>query len=71
VLTHLAVAIADGADCLCDIEGLRKQSELLGEVASVTTASKAVKATTASELRAIGEAVAKTREGRLGRGATR
>ena len=25
VLTHLAVAIADGADCLCDIDALRKQ----------------------------------------------
>src|ERR1017187_597265 len=37
VLTHLAVAIADGADCLCDIDTLRKNSELFGEVASVTT----------------------------------
>jgi hypothetical protein len=62
VLTHLAVAIADGADCLKDIDALRKQSELFGEVASVTTAWRAVKATTAPELRAIREAVAKTRE---------
>jgi hypothetical protein len=62
VLTRLAVAIADGADCICDIEGLRKQSELFGELASVTTAWRAVKATTAPELRAIREAVAKTRE---------
>ena len=62
VLTHLAVAIADGADCLCDIDALRSQSELFGEVASVTTAWRAVKATTAPELRAIREAVAKTRE---------
>ena len=62
VLTHLAVAIADGADCLCDIDTLRKQSELFGEVASVTTAWRAVKATTAPELRAIAKAVAKTRE---------
>src|ERR1035437_3922512 len=30
VLTHLAVAIADGADCLCDIDTLRKNSELFG-----------------------------------------
>jgi len=62
VLTHLAVAIADGADCLCDIDALRCQSELFGEVASVTTAWRAVKATTAPELRAIAKAVAKTRE---------
>src|ERR1039458_9270231 len=62
VLTHLAVAIADGADCLCDIEGLREQSELFGEVASVTTAWRTVKATTAPELRGIRKAVAKTRE---------
>ena len=62
VLTHLAVAIADGADCLKDIDALRKQSELFGEVASISTAWRAVKATTAPELRAIREAVAKTRE---------
>ena len=62
VLTHLAVAIADGADCLCDIDTLRKNSELFGEVASVTTAWRAVKATTAPELHAIAKAVAKTRE---------
>ena len=62
VLTHLAVAIADGAHCLCDIDALRKNSELFGEVASVTTAWRAVKATTAPELRAIAKAVAKTRE---------
>ena len=62
VLTHLAVAIADGADCLCDIDALRNKSELFGEVASVTTAWRAVKATTAPELRAIAKAVAKTRE---------
>ncbi len=62
VLTHLAVAIADGADCLKDIGTLRRQSGLFGEVASVTTAWRAVKATTAPELRGIREAVAETRE---------
>ena len=62
VLTHLAVAIADGADCLKGIGTLRRQSGLFGEVASVTTAWRAVKATTAPELRGIREAVAKTRE---------
>jgi len=35
VLTHLAVAIADGADCLSDFEVLREQSELFGDVASL------------------------------------
>jgi len=37
VLTHLAVAIADGGDCLNDFEALRSQSELFGEVASIST----------------------------------
>jgi hypothetical protein len=37
VLTHLAAAIADGADCLTDFEALREQSELFGDVASVST----------------------------------
>jgi hypothetical protein len=62
VLTHLAVAIADGADCLCDIEGLREQSELFGEVASISTAWRAVKATALLELRQIQKAVAGARE---------
>jgi hypothetical protein len=62
VLAHLAVAIADGADCLCDIDALRCQSELFGDVASISTAWRAVKATTAPELHAIRKAVAKTRE---------
>ena len=38
VLTHLAVAIADGGDCLSDFEALRSQSELFGDVASISTA---------------------------------
>jgi hypothetical protein len=62
VLTHLAVAIADGADCLSDFESLREQSELFGDVASVSTAWRAVKATTSSELRRIRAAVASARE---------
>ena len=62
VLTHLAVAIADGADCLSDLEALRSQSELLGDVASISTAWRAVKATASLELRGIRKAVAKTRE---------
>ena len=62
VLTHLAVAIADGADCLSDLAVLREHSELFGDVASVPTAWRAVKATTSTELRAIPSAVAAARE---------
>jgi len=62
VLTHLAVAIADGADCLTDFEALGEQSELFGDVASVSTAWRAVKATTSLELRGIRKAVAAARE---------
>jgi hypothetical protein len=61
VLTHLAVAIADGADCLSDLSALREQSELFGPVASIATAWRAVQATTAFELRAIPEAVGAAR----------
>jgi hypothetical protein len=52
-LARLAVAIADGVDCLNDFEALRKQSELFGNVASVLTAWRAVKATSSTELRHI------------------
>jgi hypothetical protein len=71
VLTHLAVAVADGADCLSDFEVLREQSELFGDVASVSTAWRAVKATTSLELRRIREAVAFAREKRLESSAAR
>jgi hypothetical protein len=62
VLTHLAVSIADGADCLTDFEALREQPELFGDVASVSTAWRAVKATASLELRRIPTAVAVARE---------
>jgi len=62
VLTHLAVSIADGADCLTDFEALREQSELFGDVASVSTAWRAVKATASTELGQIPKAVAAARE---------
>jgi hypothetical protein len=61
VLTHLAVAIADGADCLADMASLREQSELFGPVASIATAWRAIEATTASELGGIPEAIAVAR----------
>ena len=56
VLTHLAVSIADGADCLTDLEALREQ------VASVSAAWRAVKATASLALRRIPKAVAAARE---------
>ena len=61
VLSHVAVAIADGADCLANMASLREQSELFGPVASIATAWRAVEATTAFELRAIPEAIAAAR----------
>jgi hypothetical protein len=62
VLTHLAVAIADGADCLSDLAALRESSELFGPVASIPTAWRAIQATSSVELRAIPRAVAVARE---------
>ena len=61
VLTHLAVAIADGADCLADIAALKEQEDLFGPVASVATAWRAVHATAVFELRAIPVALAAAR----------
>jgi Transposase DDE domain group 1 len=61
VLTHLAVAIADGADCLADIAALKEQEDLFGPVASVATAWRAVHAAAVFELRAIPLAVATAR----------
>ena len=61
VLTHLAVAIADGADCLSDIAVLKEQEELFGPVASLSTAWRAVHATASVELRAIPVALAAAR----------
>src|SRR5271165_150184 len=62
VLTHLAVSIADGADCLTDFEALSEQSQLFGDVASISTAWRAVKATASLELRRIPKALAAARE---------
>ena len=62
VLTHLAVAIADGADCLADLAALKEQEELFGPVASVATAWRAVHATASVELRAIPVALAAARQ---------
>ena len=56
VLTHLAVAIADGADCLSDMASLREQAELFGPVASIADGLAGHRGDTAFELRAIPEA---------------
>ena len=58
VLTHLAVAIADGADCWSDLAVLREQAELFGPVASQATAWRAIEAVTAPELRGVAGAMA-------------
>jgi hypothetical protein len=61
ILTHLAVTIADGGDCLSDMAVLRNHSELFGPVASNTTAWRAVRRTTSVELARIPQAVAAAR----------
>lgn len=66
VLTHLAVAIADGADCLSDLAVLREQGELFGPVASQATAWRAIEAVTAPELGGIAAAMATARAGGCG-----
>lgn len=61
VLTHMAVAIADGADCLSKLAVLRNQEALFGPVASHATAWRAMEAVSAAELRAIDIARASAR----------
>ena len=61
VLTHMAVAIADGADCLSQLQVLRDQEALFGPVASHATAWRAVQAVASVELRAIAVARAVAR----------
>ena len=61
VLTHLAVAIADGADCLSKLAVLRDQEALFGPVASHATAWRAVQAVASVELRGIDAARASAR----------
>lgn len=61
VLTHLAVAIADGADCLSQLAVLRDQEALFGPVASHATAWRAIEAVTSRELRGIDAARAEAR----------
>jgi hypothetical protein len=49
VLTQMAVMLVDGGDCLSDLQSLRNQPELFGEVASHPTAWRAVSSGWAAE----------------------
>ncbi len=62
VLTHMAAAIADGADCLSKLAVLRNQQALFGPVASHATAWRAIEAVAAAEFRGIDIARASARE---------
>src|SRR5271166_1446077 len=62
VLTHLGVAVADGADCLADLAAMKNREDLFGPVASVPTAWRALQATTSAEQRAIPIALATARK---------
>jgi hypothetical protein len=61
VLTDLAVAIADGATTIGEIDTLRHQGELFGPVASDTTAWRALAGCDGAALARIRKARAKTR----------
>jgi hypothetical protein len=43
VMRDLAVMVADGGDCVTDLEALRGQGRLFGQVASETTAHRVLK----------------------------
>jgi hypothetical protein len=62
VLRDLAVAIADGGDCVSDLGVLRGQQALFGAVASETTAHRVVKSIDAALLGEIRAARARARE---------
>ncbi|MCP4227122.1 MAG: IS1380 family transposase [Actinomycetia bacterium] len=61
VLTHLGVAIANGADCLADFAALGEQDELFGPVASLPTVWRAIEAVTSTELAGIAAALGTAR----------
>jgi len=61
VLTDLAVAIADGATVICDIETLVHQGELYGPVASASTAWRALEEVGADADGRVARARAQTR----------
>lgn len=61
VLTHLAVSLADGGDCLSDIAVLRNQPDLFGEVASDPTVFRVLDSIHSDGLRNIAAARAAAR----------
>jgi hypothetical protein len=61
VLTHLAVVLVDGGECVSDLRVLRDQPDLFGVVASTPTASRTLYAMDGSVLEAIAEARAAAR----------
>lgn len=61
VLRDLAVSIADGGDCVCDLGVLRGQQALFGQVASETTAHRVAKSIDAEVLDRIRKARAAAR----------
>lgn len=62
VLRDLAISIADGGDCIADLEALRGQGPLFGAVASETTAHRVVKSIDSEALAALRRARAAARE---------
>lgn len=60
-LAHIAVAIADGADCLSDLATLAAQGELFGPVAANSTAWRTIESVCSVELRGIATARADAR----------
>ena len=62
VLADLAVAIADGGDCISDIRGLRDRGELFGPVASIATTWRVLDRVSAARLGALRHARAVARE---------
>jgi len=61
VLTHLAVSLADGGDCLADVAVLRNQPDLFGAVASDPTVFRVLDSVHADGLRNIATARATAR----------
>jgi hypothetical protein len=61
VLRDVAVMLADGGDCVTDLQALRGQGRLFGAVASETTTQRALKAIDQTVLAAVREARARAR----------
>jgi DDE family transposase len=62
VLRDVAVMLADGGDCVTDLDGLRGQQRLFGPVASETTTHRTLKAVDAGVLARVRAARAVARE---------